>query len=309
MVKYFIKGKLIMKQFMQQALNIALKGKLNVSPNPLVGCVIVKNNIIIGKSFHKQFGGWHAEKNAILSCSKNVENSELYVTLEPCCHYGKTPPCLDLILKKKIRKVIISNIDPNPLVNTQTINILRQNGVLVDVGLLQNEAKQMNKGFFSRIQQGRPWTTIYDTSLIKDYNNNLHQEIFRLKKYNDIIIQKENNHNLSFYFKYCYKFNNELFIMVKNENFISNDNNITNMNNTEDFLEFVKNANYVLVDSNLKNILLEQYLIDEINIFSDKLIEKIDDLLHINFFSQLKSYYISNIVKTNSFYKIVLKRT
>ena len=104
------------ERYMNLALELALKGKCTTSPNPMVGAVIVKNGKIIGQGYHEICGGNHAEINAIKSATESVEGSTIYVTLEPCSHYGKTPPCADRIIKEKFAKVVIASLDPNPLV-------------------------------------------------------------------------------------------------------------------------------------------------------------------------------------------------
>jgi len=145
--------------FMHRALQLAALGLGNVSPNPMVGCVIVNENKIIGEGYHQHYGSLHAEPNAIQS----VENqsllpfSTLYVNLEPCNHWGKTPPCTDLIIEKKIAKVVIANIDSNPLVAGKGIEKLRNAGIAVQVGLLENEGSWLNRRFFKYQTKRRPY--------------------------------------------------------------------------------------------------------------------------------------------------------
>ena len=145
--------------YMRRALELAKLGKEKVSPNPMVGCVILHKGKIIGEGWHKFFGGLHAEPNAIAS----VENldllpeSTMYVTLEPCAHHGKTPPCADLIIKSGIKNVIIASLDPNPLVAGKGVALLKEAGIKVSVGLLGNEAEAMNKRFFTFYQEKRPY--------------------------------------------------------------------------------------------------------------------------------------------------------
>jgi diaminohydroxyphosphoribosylaminopyrimidine deaminase/5-amino-6-(5-phosphoribosylamino)uracil reductase len=135
--------------YLNRCIELAQLGKGTVSPNPLVGCVIVHNNLIIGEGWHRQFGGPHAEVNAILSV-KNKEllpQSTLYVNLEPCCHFGKTPPCTNLILQSGIKKVVVGMVDPNPNVAGKGIAQLRQNGVEVITDVLTHECTELNKRF------------------------------------------------------------------------------------------------------------------------------------------------------------------
>ncbi len=148
--------------YMQRALDLAALGKERVSPNPMVGCVIVHNNLIIGEGYHKQFGEDHAEVNAINSVidKKYLSESDVYVTLEPCAHFGKTPPCVDLLINYKVRKVFISVLDPNPLVAGKGLAKLKESGIEVEIGLLKNEGLELNKRFFKAISQKLPFVII-----------------------------------------------------------------------------------------------------------------------------------------------------
>jgi diaminohydroxyphosphoribosylaminopyrimidine deaminase/5-amino-6-(5-phosphoribosylamino)uracil reductase len=145
--------------YMQRALELAALGKGSVSPNPLVGCVIVHDNKIIGEGWHKKYGEAHAEVNAVNS----VENKELlkestvFVTLEPCSHFGKTPPCADLLIREQVKKVIICNTDPFLLVNGKGVEKLRNAGIEVETSLLETEGRALNKRFFTFVEQKRPY--------------------------------------------------------------------------------------------------------------------------------------------------------
>lgn len=145
--------------FMARAMELASLGKGWVSPNPLVGCVIVHDGRIIGEGWHQRLGEPHAEVNAINSVAdKNLlRNSTLYVTLEPCTHHGKTPPCTDLILRHGIRKVVIANVDSNPNVSGKGADKLRTAGVEVVTGVMQNECRHANRRFFTFVEQQRPY--------------------------------------------------------------------------------------------------------------------------------------------------------
>lgn len=143
--------------YMRRALDLALKGVGKTSPNPLVGAVIVKNGTIIGEGYHECYGGPHAEVNAINNAIEEVEGATIYVTLEPCSHFGKTPPCADLLIKKKIKKAVIAMIDPNPRVAGRGIEKLRQNGIETVTGILENEAKKINEIFIKYIQENKPF--------------------------------------------------------------------------------------------------------------------------------------------------------
>lgn len=146
---------------MAQAIRLAKKGLGRCNPNPIVGAVIVAEDKIIATGFHQQFGGPHAEVIAINNCKDKslLKKSTLYVTLEPCAHEGKTPPCLDLILEHNIKRVVIASQDPNPKVNGVSIRTLIEKGVEVDVGLMEDQAINLNKGFFKRILNNIPRVT------------------------------------------------------------------------------------------------------------------------------------------------------
>jgi diaminohydroxyphosphoribosylaminopyrimidine deaminase/5-amino-6-(5-phosphoribosylamino)uracil reductase len=138
---------------------LAEKGFGHVSPNPMVGCLIVHNGEIIGSGYHKTYGGPHAEVNAINSVKDTnlIKDSTAYVSLEPCSHFGKTPPCADLLIQSGIKKVVIGSLDPNPLVAGQGMEKLKQAGIEVKHGILENECKKLNKRFFSFINKKRPF--------------------------------------------------------------------------------------------------------------------------------------------------------
>ena len=146
--------------YMKLAIALARKGRGYVSPNPLVGAVIIKNGRIIGRGYHQRFGGNHAEINALKNAAEDVAGSTLYVTLEPCCHEGKTPPCIDSIVEHKIARVIIGTIDPNPLVSCQGINYLQRRGIEVKIGILENDCRKLNEVFFHYLETGLPFVTI-----------------------------------------------------------------------------------------------------------------------------------------------------
>lgn len=144
---------------MQRALQLAQNGAGNVAPNPMVGCVIVHNDTIIGEGWHQQYGGPHAEVNAVNSVKNPdlLSQSTVYVTLEPCAHYGKTPPCANLLVEKKVAKVVVACTDPNPLVAGKGIAILKAAGIDVIENVLQQEALSLNKRFFTFLNKKRPY--------------------------------------------------------------------------------------------------------------------------------------------------------
>ena len=145
------------KKYMKRALNIARKGQGRTSPNPLVGAVIVKDGRIIGEGYHKYYGGNHAEVEAINSATESVEGATMYVTLEPCSHYGNTPPCAMRIVKEKIGKVVVAMLDPNPKVAGRGIEILSDNNIEVEIGLMEKEAKELNEIFLKYITSNLPY--------------------------------------------------------------------------------------------------------------------------------------------------------
>lgn len=151
---------------MRRALELACKGKGLVNPNPMVGAVIVKDNKIIGEGFHEYFGGNHAEVNALNMAGENAKGAEIYVTLEPCSHFGKTPPCAIALVKAGIKKVIIAMKDPNPIVSGRGIKILQDNGIEVVVGVLYKEALKLNEVFVKYITTKRPYVVMKTASTL-----------------------------------------------------------------------------------------------------------------------------------------------
>ena len=145
--------------YMLRTLELAAMGRGYVSPNPMVGCVIVKDDLIVAEGWHEKYGGAHAEVNAIDSLEDKtlLEGATLYVNLEPCAHHGKTPPCADLILNYPIKKIVICNFDPNPLVSGKGIEKLIAGGKEVEVGILEESGLELNKRFFTFIEKKRPY--------------------------------------------------------------------------------------------------------------------------------------------------------
>lgn len=146
--------------YMRRALELARKGEGYVNPNPMVGAVLVKNGNIIGEGYHQRYGELHAERNALKNCTESPEGAELYVTLEPCCHYGKTPPCTEAIIENGIGRVIVGSPDCNPLVAGKGIRILREAGISVTEGVLQKECDDLNRVFFHFMKTGLPFVTM-----------------------------------------------------------------------------------------------------------------------------------------------------
>ncbi|MCD8181170.1 MAG: bifunctional diaminohydroxyphosphoribosylaminopyrimidine deaminase/5-amino-6-(5-phosphoribosylamino)uracil reductase RibD [Firmicutes bacterium] len=148
------------EKYMRRAIELAKKGAGFVSPNPMVGAVVVRDGRIISEGCHERYGGYHAERNALLSCNENTEGADMYVTLEPCCHHGKTPPCTDIIIEKRIKRVFVGSDDPNPLVAGKGYKILRENGIEVITGVLKKECDEINRIFFHYIKTKTPYITM-----------------------------------------------------------------------------------------------------------------------------------------------------
>ena len=147
-------------RYMQRALAIAAAGVGYVSPNPLVGCVIVKDGRIVGEGYHERYGGPHAEANALRDAGAEARGATLYVTLEPCCHTGKTPPCADAVLQAGVQRVVMAAQDPNPKVSGGGLARLRDAGIEVAVGVGEAEARRLNETFWHYMQTQRPFVTL-----------------------------------------------------------------------------------------------------------------------------------------------------
>ena len=147
----------IEEKYMKRAIALAKEGEGSCHPNPLVGAVLVKDGMIIGEGYHKKCGDLHAERNAILSLNESAEGSTMYVNLEPCCHYGKTPPCTEAIIEDKIARVVIGSRDPNPQVAGKGVRILRDAGIKVTEDFMRDECDEINKIFFHYITRKRPY--------------------------------------------------------------------------------------------------------------------------------------------------------
>jgi diaminohydroxyphosphoribosylaminopyrimidine deaminase / 5-amino-6-(5-phosphoribosylamino)uracil reductase len=148
------------EDFMQKTFRLALKAKGCTSPNPMVGCVLVKNKRVIAQGFHERAGQPHAEIEALSKAGKESKGSVLYVNLEPCFHWGKTPPCVDALIRAEIKKVVIGVKDPNPLVSGRSITKLKKAGIKVKTGILKPEAKKVNEVFFVNMKEQRPFVVL-----------------------------------------------------------------------------------------------------------------------------------------------------
>lgn len=153
------------ESFMQRALQLAEYGRGHVSPNPMVGCVLVAAGQIIGEGWHRNYGGPHAEVQAVRDAEKRgnenlLKSATAYVTLEPCSHFGKTPPCADLLINKKIKRVVVANHDPNPLVAGCGLTMLQEAGIEVVTGILTNQGQELNRRFFTFFTKKRPYVIL-----------------------------------------------------------------------------------------------------------------------------------------------------
>lgn len=148
------------QKYMKLAINLARKGCGYVAPNPMVGAVIVKDGKVIGKGYHHKCGGLHAEREALKNCIQNTDGVVMYVILEPCCHHGKQPPCVEAIAEARIRKVVIGSRDPNPLVSGKGIKYLKEQGIEVETDFLKEECDRLNYVFFYYIQTKLPYVVM-----------------------------------------------------------------------------------------------------------------------------------------------------
>lgn len=148
------------KLYMTRAIALAKKGRFTTAPNPNVGCVLVNNGRVVGEGFHQKAGLAHAEVNALAMAEAQSVNATCYVTLEPCSHHGRTPPCALALINAGVKRVVVAMIDPNPQVAGRGIRILEEAGIQVDLGLLENEARDLNRGFIKRMQLGQPRVTV-----------------------------------------------------------------------------------------------------------------------------------------------------
>ena len=151
------------EQYMRRAIQLAAQGEGKTRPNPLVGAVIVKDGRIIGEGYHTRYGGLHAEREALADCKRRGESPEgadIYVTLEPCCHTGKQPPCTEALAEAGVGRVIVGSSDPNPLVSGKGIEFLKQHGIQVETGFLKEECDALNTIFFHYITTGKPYVAL-----------------------------------------------------------------------------------------------------------------------------------------------------
>lgn len=275
------------EKYIKRCFELALLGSGRVSPNPMVGCVIVYNGKIIGEGFHKQYGKAHAEVNAINSVKDKslLEKSTIYVSLEPCCHYGKTPPCANLILEKKIPKVVISNFDPNPKVFGGGIKILRDGGVEVITGILEKEGKEINKRFFTSHILKRPYITLKWAQTLDSYmdierekkvksywitNDNLRVWVHKQRAFEDAMLVGKNtviNDNPNLNIRY-YSGKNPLRLVIDR-----------NLEITKDYKVMDKKQKTIIFNSKKNHIEDENLIYNKLD-FNDNIIPQLLSYLH-----------------------------
>lgn len=152
--------------FMARALELAARGLWTTTPNPRVGCVLVKDGAVVGEGWHERAGGPHAEVHALNAAGDAARGATAYVTLEPCSHHGRTPPCADALVRAGVTRVVAAMQDPNPLVAGRGLDRLRAAGVATGCGVLESEARELNIGFISRMTRGRPWVRLKTASTL-----------------------------------------------------------------------------------------------------------------------------------------------
>lgn len=148
------------RQYMAHAIRLAARGIYSTHPNPNVGCVIVNEGVVVGTGWHQQAGGPHAEVYALREAGEKARGADVFLSLEPCSHKGRTPPCADALVNAGVKRVVVAMKDPNPLVAGRGLEILRAAGIAVETGLLEAQAQALNPGFVSRMQQARPWIRV-----------------------------------------------------------------------------------------------------------------------------------------------------
>ncbi|WP_107919643.1 bifunctional diaminohydroxyphosphoribosylaminopyrimidine deaminase/5-amino-6-(5-phosphoribosylamino)uracil reductase RibD, partial [Neisseria elongata] len=148
------------RDMMRRALTLAAEGRFSTSPNPRVGCIIAHGGQIVGQGFHLKAGGPHAEVHALRQAGENARGATAYVTLEPCSHYGRTPPCAEALIQAGVSRVVAAIADPNPQVAGKGLAMLSAAGIRTESGLLETEARELNRGFLSRIERGRPFVRL-----------------------------------------------------------------------------------------------------------------------------------------------------
>ncbi len=167
--------------FMSEAIHLATRGMGKTSPNPMVGAVITRNNRIIGRGYHRRYGEAHAETVALIDARYQTADATLYTNLEPCIHYGKTPPCAEAILRAGIKRVVVSMLDPNPAVAGKGVAFLRKNNIKVDIGLMCQESSELNRAYIKFIKTGKPYIILKIASTLNGMISL--PDVLRRKKY------------------------------------------------------------------------------------------------------------------------------
>lgn len=150
----------VAEHWMSRALELAARGRYSTQPNPRVGCVIVRDGEVVGEGFHERAGGPHAEIAALAAAGERARGADLFVSLEPCVHQGRTPPCTQALIGAGVRRVVAAMEDPNPKVAGKGLQALREAGIEIELGVLEPQAEALNRGFISRMRRGRPWLTL-----------------------------------------------------------------------------------------------------------------------------------------------------
>ena len=220
--------------YMQECFDLAKSALGRTSPNPIVGAIVLdKNNDPVGKGFHQKSGEDHAEVIALKEAGDSSKGGTLIVNLEPCCHYGKTPPCTDLIIKSGIKEVIFSNYDPNELVDHKGEKILKENNINVISGVLENEGNEINKFFFKWCKTKMPWVTLKQAQTLDG-------KVGMLNKGNIKITGKESDNEV-------HKLRNEFDAVMVGANTVIRDNPYLTVRNIEG-----RNPIRIILDTNLK---------------------------------------------------------
>ncbi len=225
-------------KYMLVAIEQAKKGMYRTHPNPMVGAVIVKNDKIISKGYHKRFRDKHAEQDAIDKAKESLKGATLYVTLEPCHHHGNTPPCVDAIIKNKFSRVVIGSKDPNPLVNEKSISKLKNNSILVTTGVCEEEAIELNKSFFYKYMFNKPYIRL-------KFGTSLDGKIATQEKQSKWITSKGAR-------KYVQKIRAEVNAILTTSSTVLYDNPFMNIRDPKIIKSYAKQPSIIIVDRKLR---------------------------------------------------------
>ncbi len=263
-------------KYMLIAIEQAKKGMYRTHPNPMVGAVIVKNDKIISKGYHKRFRDKHAEQDAIDKANNTLKGATLYVTLEPCHHHGNTPPCVDSIIKNKFSRVVIASKDPNPLVNKKSISKLKDNSILVTTGVCEKEAIELNKSFFYKYLFNKPYIRL-------KFGTSLDGKIATHKKESKWITSKGSR-------EYVQKIRAEVNAILTTSNTVIHDNPFMNIRDSKIIKSYSKQPCMIILDTKLR-------IPQNANIFkTDRLIILITDVMNASKDS-LKLYNQNVVIK------------